>query len=101
MAVDFVMYDANNVVTTNIALAKKYIYTVTLMKRINSTSFTSYQVIPVGSISSTVTVMPPYGASGTPSSKPLSGSFVIKCPDPTGKVFKTRSQLYNKDPQDI
>jgi hypothetical protein len=56
MAVDFKMYDASDAVTTNTANAKKYVYTVTLMKRITSTSFTSFQIIPVGSISSTVTV---------------------------------------------
>ena len=82
MAVDFKMYDASDAVTTNTANAKKYVYTVTLMKRITSTSFTSFQIIPVGSISSTVTVQTPYGTNGIKSSKPLGGSFVIKCPDP-------------------
>jgi hypothetical protein len=45
--------------------------------------------------------MPPYGASGITSSKPLAGSYIIKCPDPNGKVFQTRPQAYNVKSADL
>ena len=84
MQVDLAMYDSANVITTVAANAKKYIYTISLMKRITGVSFSSYSVVPYGSITSTVTVMPPYGASGIKSSAPLAGFFIITCPDPSG-----------------
>lgn len=45
ISVTLVMYDGSNVVTTNAALAKKYIYTVKLMKRITGFSFTKATVL--------------------------------------------------------
>ena len=101
MQVNLDMYDSANVKTTVVANAKKYVYTIILMKRINGVSFSSYTVVPYGSITSTVTVMPPYGASGIKSSAPLSGFFVITCPDPSGKIFKTRPKGYNRNIEDV
>lgn len=87
---DFVMYDVNNVKTTNTALAKKYVYTITSLKRSAQATFVSHQIIPVGTVTAIITVMPPSGASGVPSSMPLTGSYIIKCPDPNGRNFQTR-----------
>lgn len=81
------MYDSTGAVTSDATKAKKYVYTITLMKRITGFSFTSFAILPYGSISSVITVMPPYGAGGIASSKPLGGYFVIKCPDPNGNLF--------------
>ena len=73
-----------------------------MFKRIMGTSFSSYRVIPVGSLgSTTITVVPPYAAGGRPCSKPLSGNFKISCTDPLGNVFKTRPQAFNRDVRDI
>lgn len=46
------MLDADGVVTTDAAAAKKYVYTVKLIRRITGTSFTTASALPIGSISS-------------------------------------------------
>jgi hypothetical protein len=58
------MYDANGAVTTTTASAKKYVYTIKLVKRIDGFSFTAATVLPVGTITSTVTVNGPYATGG-------------------------------------
>ena len=75
------MFTSAGVETTNSAQATKYVFTTYLKKRINGSSFISYQVTPVGTITSTVTVSPPY-SGGNLSSGAISGSFKIRCPDP-------------------
>lgn len=93
------MYDAGNAVTKTESQAKKYVYTVTVLRRDSVSSFNYYKITPSG-LSSTVTVVPPY-QGGIPSSKPLAGSFIIKCPDPNGKVFQTRPQAVSAKVESI
>lgn len=54
------MYDVNGVKTGDEAQAKRIVYTFTMFKRINGFSFNSYQVIPVGTLTSTISVVAPY-----------------------------------------
>lgn len=84
------MYNSANLVTTIAADATKYIYTVKLMRRINGFSFSSVVAAPVGTIPSTVTVQPPYGTTGTASSVPMTGNFIIKCTDSDGVVHSSK-----------
>jgi hypothetical protein len=51
-------------------------------------------VTPVCSITSTVTVSPPYDG-GNRSSGAISGSFKIRCPDPEGDDWTTRANVFN------
>jgi hypothetical protein len=88
------MYTSAGVETTIESLATKFVFDTYLKKRINGSSFISYQVIPVGAITSTVTITPPY-AGGVLSSGPISGSFKISCPDPQGTVWTTRANAWN------
>ena len=90
IGVNLVMYDAANAVTTVAANAKKYIYTIKLVKRITGSSFTTATVATLGTISSTITVQSPSNG-GNASGAPLSGSFVIKCTDLAGTLYKTSS----------
>lgn len=58
------MYDSNGDVTTTTSSATKYVYTVKLVKRIDGYSFTAATVLPVGTISSTITLIGPYATGG-------------------------------------
>jgi hypothetical protein len=90
------MYTSAGVVTTNSSQATKYVFDTYLRKRINGYSFISFQVTPVGTITSTVTVTPPYDG-GVRSSGAISGSFKISCPDPDDQdiVWTTRANAWN------
>lgn len=100
MQVSFKMYDAADVAVTDTTKAIKYVYTINSMKRSAQPTFSAFQVIPVGTLSAKVTVVPPYNG-GIPGSLPLAGSYVIKCPDPNGKVFKTRPQVFSRGAMEI
>lgn len=95
ISVTLEMYDAANALTTVTASATKYVYVVKLMKRITGFSFSSVTAAPVGTITSTVTVQPPYGTSGTASSAPMTGNFILSCADSAGVVHDSKPIAYN------
>jgi hypothetical protein len=80
------MYDSNGVLTNNVtSLVTKIVFTIKPMKRLPSNSFVSATFIPVGGSGANGTF--PFGASiniqrTLTGAKPLSGNFVISCPDP-------------------
>jgi hypothetical protein len=64
ISVSLTMYDASGAVTTTSSAATKYVYTIKLKKRITGFSFSTGAAYPIGTIASTVTIQPPYGATG-------------------------------------
>lgn len=66
----------------------KSVYTCSVAKRINGFSFDSGQGAILTS-TSVITIVPP--AEVQMSSAPLSGNFVIKCPDPTNPLIEHTS----------
>ena len=54
------MYKADGTETTYTSQATKYVYTVYNRKRMPGSSFTSFKVTPVNTITAVVTVTPPY-----------------------------------------
>ena len=95
ISVSLVMYDAANAVTTSTASAKKYVYTIKLKRRITGFSFTAATVYPVGTITSTVTVVKPSDPTGIASSAPLAGNFIVSCTDKSGIIQKSPPINYN------
>jgi hypothetical protein len=91
IAVSRVMYDSSNSVTTTASAATKYIYTIKLKKRITGFSFSTATVSPIGTITSTVSVQPPSGATGIKSSVPLAGNFKVECTTSDGVVHTSPS----------
>jgi hypothetical protein len=81
IAVTLVMYDAAGVVTTTSNLAKKYVYTIKLIRRITGFSFTTASALPIGTITSTIQIVKPSDEGGIASSAPLTGKFTIQCKD--------------------
>ena len=81
IAVTLVMYDAAGVVTSDSNLAKKYVYTIKLIRRITGFSFSTASALPIGTITSTVQIVKPSDEGGVASSAPLTGKFTIQCKD--------------------
>jgi hypothetical protein len=71
------MLDASDVLTTDTAAAKKYVYTIKVIRRITGTSFSTASALPIGTISSTITVMKTTDAGFIKSSPPMSGKYTI------------------------
>lgn len=76
VAVNLIMYDVNNIVTTSSKLGVKYVYTVNVGKSIPSASTNNILVQKV-STKSTITIGLPVNVQL--SSPPLKGSFKITC----------------------
>ena len=74
-------YDVNDVVTDVTADVVKAIYTIKVLKRINQASASTISAVPIDTAASVVAT-PPMG--GILSSTPLSGNFIISCPDANG-----------------
>jgi hypothetical protein len=84
------MFDKAGIVTTNASNATKYVYTITLDKRITEASFTSFKVTPYGVINPTVTLKGPTDAGSKLSGPQLTGNVVITCKDNSNVAYKTR-----------
>jgi len=89
ISVTMTMYDDGDVETADSSLAAKYVYSVTVLKRITGTSFSSAAVLQ-DEAEATITIDMP----SQESSAPLSGSFIISCPDEQGSIFSTREFTY-------
>lgn len=96
IAVTRTMYDAGGLETTVLADAKKFIYKVKVVRRITGYSFTAVSVLPIGTISSQITVQKPSDAGGIASSPPMSGKFTIQCQDKAGTVHTSQVIDYNQ-----
>jgi hypothetical protein len=59
ISVKLEMYDQAGVLTTTSNLAKKYVYTIRLMRRITGFSFTTASALPIGAITSTIQIVKP------------------------------------------
>ena len=83
ISVTLVMFDADGVVTTNSALAVKYVYTTKLQRRITGYSFNYALALPIGKCISAIVIVKPSDTSngGIQSSAPLRGKFTIQCQD--------------------
>jgi len=81
VSVKLEMYDQAGVLTTTSNLAKKYVYTIRLMRRITGFSFTTASALPIGTITSTIQIVKPSDEGGVASSAPLTGKFTIQCKD--------------------
>ena len=84
-------YDDMDVETTDSALVVKSVYTVTLLKRINGPSFASAAILQ-DVVAATITIDVPFQNS----SPPLSGSFIITCPDEQGNSLPTHEFDYTE-----
>ena len=83
ISVTLTMFDKDEVVTTNSALAVKYVYTTTLQRRITGYSFNYALALPIGKCISAIAIVKPSDTSngGIQSSAPLRGKFTIQCQD--------------------
>lgn len=89
------MTDSTGVVTTTTSKATLYTYTILLKRRITGLSFSAYQVLTKGTISSVVKVIPPNDPTSTQSSAPLTGNFVILCADLNNVVYTSDPMSFN------
>ena len=83
-------YDADDVETDDADLAVKYVYTVTLRRRINGQSFNAALITKVDT-SADIKIETPHQLS----TAPLSGNFRIQCPDYDGNLFTTPDIGFN------
>ena len=85
-------YDANGLETSDPAQIKTAKYTVKVDKRLNGQSYANIEVIKNPSNTSTITIVKPTDSGGSLSSAPLSGNYIVNCPDPanTSVIGKTR-----------
>lgn len=98
ITVTLAMFDADGVVTSNSALAKKYVYTTKLIRRITGYSFTTATALPIGTISSTIEIVKPSDTAlgGIQSSAPLSGKFTIQCKDKNDVLHTSAIMNYDQ-----
>jgi hypothetical protein len=75
-------YDENGVETEDNELVKSYVYTIELEKRIDGYSFADVQISNSPENTSTISVVKPFDEGGIQSSPPLSGKFIVNCPNP-------------------
>ena len=95
------MQDKDGKDTTDSGAATKYTYTVRLWKRIDGYSFTAYNTATFGNIASTIKINPPNSSKGKKSSTPLSGNFVLSCPDDKGVMHKLSEKDINEWEQGV
>ena len=89
-------YDESDIVTEDSTLVVRSIYTVRLRKLINGPSYTTAMVL-ADPMDATVTI----GMQTQDSTEPLSGSFVVTCPDENGNLFSTIEMTYTHWTQGI
>lgn len=83
-----VMYDVDAVETEDSSLATTYVYTVTLLRRIDTVSYT--MALSIGGGDSTITIGNQVQGTG-----PISGAFLINCPDWDGNDHYTNEINYD------
>ena len=75
-------YDENGLETSDPTLIHTVKYRVEVLKRTNTPSFASIQLLKDPANTSQMTLVKPTDIDGASSSAPLSGKYKINCPDP-------------------
>ena len=75
-------YDENGLETSDPTLIHTVKYRVEVLKRTNTPSFASIQLLKDPANTSQMTLVKPTDIGGASSSAPLSGKYKINCPDP-------------------
>jgi hypothetical protein len=86
------MYDENGLETGDVSLVKTVKYTVSVDKRKNGPSFANLSLLKDPANTSQMTLTKPTDQGGISSSSPLSGNYIINCPDPDNNaaILSTR-----------